>query len=62
MSGRPTGGQLAVLGIEILLISVMSYYGMKWLVNVLDPTNKQKEVARKQVFIWFLEYLQTVLV
>ncbi|XP_047124531.1 outer mitochondrial transmembrane helix translocase isoform X1 [Hydra vulgaris] len=48
MPGHPTGGQLAFFGIELLLISVISYYGVKWLANVLDPTNKQKEVARKQ--------------
>ena len=57
MSNRPTNVQLAAIGIEMLLFCALSYFGIKWLSKVLDPTSKQKEVARKQVNIFSKIYL-----
>jgi len=48
MGNRPTNGQLAAIGIEMIVFCALTYFGIKWLSKVLDPTSKQKEVARQQ--------------
>lgn len=35
---------------QIALAGVLSYYGMKWLMNLMDPTRKSRLAAQKQVF------------
>ena len=54
MVNRPNGAQIAAVGIEIAVFAVLSYFGIKWLAKVLDPTSKQKEAAKKQVHRMFL--------
>lgn len=49
MNNRPSSGQVAAIGIELAVFVVLSYFGIKWLAKVLDPTSKQKESAKKQV-------------
>ena len=58
MSNRPSNGQLVALGVELVLFTVISYFGIKWLAKILDPTSKQKEAARKQVY--FFRYAVTL--
>lgn len=48
MANRPSNGQIIAVGIDILLFGLLSYYGIKWLSKVLDPTRKQKDEAKKQ--------------
>lgn len=49
MTNKPSSGQIAAIGVELLLFTVISFYGIKWLAKILDPTSKQKESAKKQV-------------
>ena len=51
MTNKPTNGQIAAIGIELVVFAVLSYFGVKWIAKVLDPTSKQKEAAQKQVSI-----------
>lgn len=51
MTNRPSNGQLAAIGIELVVFAFLSYFGVKWISKVLDPTSKQKEAAQKQVCI-----------
>lgn len=48
MTNRPSNGQLAAIGIELVVFAFLSYFGVKWISKVLDPTSKQKEAAQKQ--------------
>ncbi|GJQ81869.1 hypothetical protein Trydic_g9895 [Trypoxylus dichotomus] len=34
--------------LRIVFVSAMSYYGIKWFMNQVDPTNKSKKSARKK--------------
>ena len=54
MVNRPSNAQLAAVGIELIVFAMLSYFGVKWLAKVLDPTSKQKEIAKIQVFFFFL--------
>ena len=54
MSNRPTNNQLIAIGVELVLFTVLSYFGIKWISTILDPTSKQKEAAKKQVYIYAL--------
>jgi len=47
-NGGPTKAQLVAASVEIVLFGLISYFGIKWLAGVLDPTNKQKKAAKKQ--------------
>ena len=49
MNNRPSNGQIAAIGIELVVFAFLSYFGVKWISKVLDPTSKQKEAAQKQV-------------
>ena len=49
MTNRPTNNQIAAVGIELVVFAILSYFGVKWISKVLDPTSKQKEAAQKQV-------------
>ena len=35
--------------IQVILLGAVTYYGVKWLVDVLDPTKKSRLAAQKQV-------------
>ena len=35
--------------VQIVLAGVMSYYGIKWLMELMDPTRKSRLAAQKQV-------------
>jgi len=48
MTNKPSNGQIAAIGIELVVFAVLSYFGVKWIAKVLDPTSKQKEAAQKQ--------------
>ncbi|XP_057297834.1 outer mitochondrial transmembrane helix translocase-like isoform X2 [Hydractinia symbiolongicarpus] len=48
MTNKPSSGQIAAIGVELFLFTVISFYGIKWLAKILDPTSKQKESAKKQ--------------
>ena len=37
--------------IQVILLGAVTYYGVKWLVDVLDPTKKSRLAAQKQVSI-----------
>ena len=37
--------------IQVILLGVVTYYGVKWLVDVLDPTKKSRLAAQKQVSV-----------
>ena len=37
--------------IQVILLGAVTYYGVKWLVDVLDPTKKSRLAAQKQVGI-----------
>lgn len=34
--------------LRIVFVSAMSYYGIKWFMNQVDPTNKSKKSAKKK--------------
>jgi len=48
MSNRATTNQIVAIGVEVVLFSVLSYFGIKWLSSALDPTSKQKQAAKLQ--------------
>lgn len=48
MTNRPSNGQIAAVGIELVVFALISYFGIKWIAKVLDPTSKQKEQAKLQ--------------
>ena len=35
--------------IQALILGAVTYYGVKWLVDALDPTKKSRLAAQKQV-------------
>lgn len=35
--------------IQAIVIGVVTYYGVKWVVDALDPTKKSRLAAQKQV-------------
>ena len=37
--------------IQALILGAVTYYGVKWLVDALDPTKKSRLAAQKQVII-----------
>lgn len=37
------------LAFRLGLVGVVTYFGVKWLAEALDPTQKQKKEAKKQV-------------
>lgn len=37
--------------IQMLLLGTFTYYGVKWLLDALDPTKKSRMAAQKQVRI-----------
>ena len=37
--------------IQVILLGAVTYYGVKWLVDVLDPTKKSRLAAQKQVSV-----------
>jgi len=43
----PSGPNIAAACGEILLFTILGYYALKFIVGVLDPTNKQKAEAKK---------------
>ena len=45
----PPGANIAAACGEILLFTILGYYALKFIVGVLDPTNKQKTEAKKLV-------------
>ena len=56
-SGNMSKAQVATACGEIILFTILGYYALKFIVNVLDPTNKQKADARNLVSINKLIYL-----
>ena len=48
-STRVSNTQIATACGEMLLFVVVGYYALKFIVNALDPTNKQKTEAKKLV-------------
>ena len=48
-SGNISKAQIAAACGEVLLFSVLGYYALKFIVNALDPTSKQKAEAKKVV-------------
>lgn len=49
-SGNISKAQIATACGEIILFTVLGYYALKFIVNALDPTNKQKSEAKKTVW------------
>ncbi len=49
-SGNISKVQIAAACGEVLLFSVLGYYALKFIVNALDPTSKQKAEAKKVVW------------
>ena len=49
MANRPSNSQLVTIGFEVVLFSLVTYFGVKWLAKVMDPTSKQKQAAKEQV-------------
>ncbi len=49
VSFRLTRGELFGILIRLTLIGVTSYFGIRWIVNAMDPTRKQKQEAKQQV-------------
>ncbi|XP_054267942.1 outer mitochondrial transmembrane helix translocase-like [Macrosteles quadrilineatus] len=43
-----TRGELVGLFVKISLISVASYFSMRWMLNQIDPTRKQKKSAKSK--------------
>ena len=37
--------------IQAIVLGVVTYYGVKWLVDALDPTKKSRLAAQKQVML-----------
>lgn len=35
--------------IQVILLGAVTYYGVKWLIDALDPTKKSRLAAQKQV-------------
>lgn len=50
-SGNISKTQVAAACGEIILITVLGYYALKFIVNALDPTNRQRAEAKKMVCI-----------
>ena len=43
---------------RLTILSVTTYYGVRWLVKAMDPTRKQKQEAKQQViFVSFLKFM-----
>ena len=57
MANRPSNSQLVAIGVEVVLFSLVTYFGVKWLAKVMDPTSKQKQAAKEQVHV----YLRSVI-
>ena len=49
VSFRLTRGELFGILLRLALVGVTSYFGIKWIVNAMDPTRKQKQEAKQQV-------------
>lgn len=37
--------------VQIGILSVILYYGMKWIVDNMDPTRKRRQLAQKEVSV-----------
>ncbi|XP_059475714.1 outer mitochondrial transmembrane helix translocase [Neocloeon triangulifer] len=46
MESEITRTEIIKITAKLVLLSAFSYYSMKWLINQLDPTNKQKNQAK----------------
>lgn len=49
MESEITRTEIVKLTAKLVLLSAFSYYSMKWLLNQIDPTNKQKNKAKEKV-------------
>ena len=43
------GARYAAVAIQTIFFGVLTYYGVKWLMDALDPTKKGRLAAQKQV-------------
>lgn len=43
------GARYAAVAIQTIFFGVLTYYGVKWLMDALDPTKKCRLAAQKQV-------------
>lgn len=50
MESEITRTEIIKITAKLVLLSAFSYYSMKWLINQLDPTNKQKNQAKAKVW------------
>lgn len=48
MSDSITKGEIVNLVVRVTALSAISYYTMKWLVEAMDPTKKQKAAAQNK--------------
>ncbi|CAM9140922.1 unnamed protein product, partial [Lampetra planeri] len=46
---RPlTRGELLALALRLTIFGAISYYTLRWMIDALDPTRRQKLEAQKQ--------------
>jgi hypothetical protein len=49
--------EIISLIIRLALLSGLTFFSVKWMITQLDPTNKQKKLAKKKVGYILLEVL-----
>lgn len=49
MNGTISRSEILSLVVRLTLFSAATYFSVKWMLNHLDPTNKQKKTAKIKV-------------